>query len=61
MSDLRGMMAPRRVRFGSAGKIIGAVFAVCAATAAGVYLARIPPAAHTQSVVTSAELPATGP
>jgi hypothetical protein len=61
MSDLRGSGAPKEFRFGSAGKIVGAVVVICAVGAAGAYIYKSMPPPAAKQHVTNDELPTTAP
>ncbi len=61
MSDLRGLSAPREVRFGSTGKIVSALVVVCALGAVGGYVYSTLPPPQAKQHVTNDELPTTAP
>lgn len=59
MSDLRGSMAPRRVKFGSTVRIVAGVVALAALATAADYFLHLPPKPNGYSVVGNNELPTT--
>lgn len=61
MSDLRGPMAPKRVRFGSTVRIVAGVVALAALATAADYFLHLPPKPSSTSVVANNELPSPSP
>ena len=57
MHDLRGASAPKKVRFGATGKIIGAVIVLALVGAVGTYAYKTMPPPHPKQAVSSNELP----
>jgi hypothetical protein len=61
MTDLRGPMAPRRVRFGSTVRILAGVAAIAALAAVADYFLHLPPKPSSYSLVANNALPAPSP
>ena len=60
MRDLRGAATPTKVRFGMAGKIVGAVVVLALVGAVGTYAYKTMPPPHAKQAVPASELPTTG-
>lgn len=56
MSDLRGNSAPLEVKFGAAGKIVGAIVVLIGVCAIGAYVYQTSPS-HPKQAVSASDLP----